>query len=61
MTTKHTYLSPIEIAETLMWPLADVLARVASGELVAMKVPGNGLVVPVAAVPPFSKTSEHEG
>ncbi len=58
--TKYRYLLPEEVAEVLMLRLDEVFDRVASGELVAVKVPGNGLVVPLPALPPFSKTTEHE-
>ncbi len=55
------YLTPKQVAETVERRLDRVQEMLADGSLFAVRLPGNGLAVPVSQVPRFIRVSEEEG
>ena len=55
------YLTIEQAAEVLQRHQERIVEQVAIGELPTIKLPGNGWVVPLSAVLPYSQPSEEEG
>ena len=58
--TPHDYLSMEQTAEVLQRSVEQVMEWVSYGRLLAIRLPGNGDVIPMVCMPPYHRPHEED-